>query len=100
VTYKGGFTPSGAPTGWVFLDRHRAGGFTIRWQRGDRAEYVQSGQRLGDHGMTEVLGAVCRARTKGVLATSVLGEHTGEAGRCVARPGPVSSSCALRTTWP
>lgn len=56
---------------------------TIRWQRGDRAEYVLSGQRLGDHGMTEVLGTICRARTKGVLATSVLGEHTDEAGRCV-----------------
>ncbi len=58
MSYKGGFTPSTAPTGWVFLDRHRADRFTIRWQRGDRVAYVLSGQRLGDHGMAEVLGAI------------------------------------------
>jgi hypothetical protein len=58
MSYKGGFTPSTAPTGWVFIDRHRANGFTIRWQRGDRMAYVLSGRRLGDHGMTEVLGTI------------------------------------------
>jgi hypothetical protein len=83
MSYKIGFTSSTAPTGWVFLGRHRADGFTIWWQRGNRVEYVLSGQRLGDHGMTEVLSAICLARTKRVLATSVLGEHTGEAGRWV-----------------
>ncbi len=51
MSYKGGFTPSTAPTGWVFLDRHRASGFTIRRQRGDRVEYALSGQRLGNHGL-------------------------------------------------
>ncbi len=51
----GGFTPSTAPTGWVFLDRRRAGGVTIRWKRGDSVAYVLSGARVGDHGMTEVL---------------------------------------------
>ncbi|MGH7869915.1 MAG: hypothetical protein ACREP9_20340 [Candidatus Dormibacteraceae bacterium] len=55
---RGGFTPSTAPTGWVFLDRHGADGFTIRWQRGDRVAYVLSGQRLGDHGMTGVMGTI------------------------------------------
>lgn len=58
MSYKRGFTPSTAPTGWVFLDRYRADGFTIRWQRGDRVAYVLSGQRLGDHGMTEILGTI------------------------------------------
>jgi hypothetical protein len=83
MSYKRGFTPSTAPIRWAFLGRHRADGFTLRWQRGNRVEYVLSGQRLGDYGMTEVLGAIRRARIKGVLATSVLGEHTDEAGRCV-----------------
>ena len=58
MSYKGGFTPSTAPTGWVFLERHRADGFTIRWKRGDRVAYVLSGQRMGDHGMAEVLGTI------------------------------------------
>lgn len=55
---KGGFTPSTAPTAWVFFDRHRADGFTIRWQRGDRVAYVLSGHRLGDYGMAEMLGTI------------------------------------------
>lgn len=54
----GGFTPSTAPTGWVFLDRHRADGFTIRCQRGDSVAYVLSGRRLDDHGMSEVVGTI------------------------------------------
>lgn len=58
MSYRGGFTPSTAPTGWVFIDRHRASGFTIRWRRGEGLAYVLSGQRLGDHGMTEVLDTI------------------------------------------
>ncbi len=58
MSNKGGFKPSTAPTGWVFLDRHPADGFTIQWQRGDQMAYVLSGQRLGDHGMIEVLGTI------------------------------------------
>ncbi len=58
MSNKGGFTPRMAPTGWVFLDRLRADGFTIRWKRGDQVAYMLSGQRLGDHGMTEVLGTI------------------------------------------
>lgn len=53
-----GFTSSTAPTGWVFLDRRRVGGFTIRWRRGDPVAYVLSGQRVGDHGMSEVLATL------------------------------------------
>jgi hypothetical protein len=56
--HKDGRTPSTAPTGWVFLDRHRADGFTIRWKRGDRVAYVLSGKRLHDNGMTELLGTI------------------------------------------
>lgn len=55
---KGGYTPSTAPTGWVFIDRHRQEGFTIRWKRGDSVAYVLSGQRVGDHGMADVLGTI------------------------------------------
>ena len=55
MSHKGGFAPSTAPTGWVFLDRHNAIGFTIRWKRGDQVAYVLRGQRLGDHGMADVL---------------------------------------------
>ncbi len=56
--HKGGFTPSTAPTGWVFLDHPCEDGFTIRWKRGDRVAYVLSGQRLGDHGMAKVLSTI------------------------------------------
>lgn len=58
MSRTGGFTPSAAPTGWVFLDRHRADGFTIRWKRGDSVAYVLSGRRIGDHGMSEVVGTI------------------------------------------
>jgi hypothetical protein len=54
----GGFTPSTAPTGWAFLGRGRAPGFTIRWKRGDPVAYVLSGQRVGDHGISEVLDTI------------------------------------------
>lgn len=55
---KGGAAPKAAPVGWVFLDRHRHEGVTIRWRRGDAVAYVLNGKRLGDHGMTEVLGTI------------------------------------------
>ena len=44
--------------GWVFLDRRRENGVTIRWRRGDRVAYVLDGRRVGDHGMAEVLDTV------------------------------------------
>ncbi len=37
-----------APVGWVFLDRHRHEGVTIRWRRGEPVAYVLHGQRIGD----------------------------------------------------
>ncbi|MGH3719347.1 MAG: hypothetical protein ACRDRI_11030 [Pseudonocardiaceae bacterium] len=46
---RGGVTPTTAPVGWVFLDRHRQGGLTIRWRRGEAVAYVLDGQRIGDH---------------------------------------------------
>jgi hypothetical protein len=55
---KGGAAPKAAPVGWVFLDRHRQEGVTIRWRRGDSVAYVLNGKRLGDHGMVEVLGTI------------------------------------------
>ena len=55
---RGGAAPSTPLAGWVFLDRHRHDGYTIRWRRGDSVAYVLSGQRVGDHGMTDVLGAI------------------------------------------
>lgn len=58
VNCRGGATPSTPLTGWVFLDRHREDGFTIRWRRGDPVAYVLSGQRVGDHGMADVLGTI------------------------------------------
>lgn len=61
MSRTGGFTSSTAPTGWVFLDRHRTDGFTIRWKRGDSVAYVLAGQRIGDHAMTGVLGTLISA---------------------------------------
>lgn len=58
VNRRGGATPRTAPTGWVFLDRHRHDGYIIRWRRDDRVVYVLSGQRVGDHGMVDVLGTI------------------------------------------
>lgn len=52
---------SGTPTalvGWVFLDRHRREGFTIRWRRGERKAYVLNGQRTGDHTTADVLAII------------------------------------------
>jgi hypothetical protein len=58
VSSRGGATPKALPVGWVFFGRHRNEGFTIRWRRGDPLAYVLNGQRVGDHGMTEVLGTI------------------------------------------
>lgn len=55
---KGGATPITAVVGWVFLDRHRHDGYTVRWRRGDALAYVLSGKKLGDHGMADVLGTI------------------------------------------
>lgn len=58
MSKKGGHTPSSPITGWVFIDRHRHDGFTIRWKRGDLLAYVLSGQRVGDHGMSDAIGTI------------------------------------------
>lgn len=50
--------PKAAPVGWVFFDRHRREGFTIRWRRGEHVAYVLDGQRVGDHGTAHVLGTI------------------------------------------
>ncbi|MGH3871995.1 MAG: hypothetical protein ACRDSR_10865 [Pseudonocardiaceae bacterium] len=55
---KGETTPKAAPVGWVFLDRRRHDGFTIRWRRGDAVAYVLGGKKLGDHGMIDVLDTI------------------------------------------
>lgn len=44
--------------GWVFLDRHRHDGYTIRWRRGEALAYVLSGKRLGDHGNVDILDTI------------------------------------------
>ena len=41
---QGGATPKTALVGWVFLDHHRADGFTIRWRRGEPVAYVLEGK--------------------------------------------------------
>jgi hypothetical protein len=56
--HQGGATSSASPVGWVFLDRRREDGFTIRWRRGDRVAYVLDGQRIGNHGMAGVLDTI------------------------------------------
>jgi hypothetical protein len=53
-----GTTPKATPVGWVFLDRHRHDGLTIRWRRGDLVAYVLDGQRLGDHTTTGILATI------------------------------------------
>ncbi|MGH3686528.1 MAG: hypothetical protein ACRDRU_24540 [Pseudonocardiaceae bacterium] len=54
----GGATPRPSPVGWVFLDRHRQDGLTIRWRQGDRVAHVLDGQRIGDHGMADIVGTI------------------------------------------
>ena len=48
----------GGVVGWVFLDRDRHDGYTIRWRRGDSIAHVLSGRQVGDHGMFEVMGTL------------------------------------------
>lgn len=55
---RGGAVPTTAPVGWVFLDRHRHDGYTIRWRRGEADAYVLSGRQVGNRGMVEVLDIV------------------------------------------
>ena len=58
MSSRGGATPTTAPVGWVFLDRHRQDGITIRWRRGEPVAYVLDGKQVGDHGMSEVLDTI------------------------------------------
>lgn len=55
---RSGTPPTAALVGWVFLDRHRREGFTIRWRRGERKAYVLNGQRTGDHTVVDVLATI------------------------------------------
>ena len=55
---QGGATAKTLPTGWVFFDRHRSDGFTIRWQRGDREAFVLEGNKVGSWTMEGVLGTI------------------------------------------
>jgi hypothetical protein len=58
MSSRGGATPTTAPVGWVFLDRHRQDGITIRWRRGEAVAYVLDGKQIGDHGMSQVLDTI------------------------------------------
>jgi hypothetical protein len=44
--------------GWVALPAPEPWGCTLRWCRGEPVAYVLRGQRVGDHGMAEVLAEV------------------------------------------
>ena len=55
---RGGATPKTAPVGWVFLDRHRHDGYTIRWQRGDSVAYVLAGRQMFSYQMADVLHTI------------------------------------------
>ena len=46
------------PTGWVFFDRHRSDGFTIRWQRGDHEAYILKGNKVGSWTMQGFIGRI------------------------------------------
>jgi hypothetical protein len=59
----GGAMPKTAPVSWVFLDRHRHDGYTIRCRRGDAVTYMLSGKKLGDHGMIDLLDTIPVAPT-------------------------------------
>jgi hypothetical protein len=50
--------PKSVPVGWVFLDRHRHNGITIRWRRGESQAYVLEGHRLGDHAVAGILATI------------------------------------------
>lgn len=48
--------PQSPVVGWVFIDRHS--GYTVRWKRGDPVAYVLSGNQVGNHSMSGVLGTI------------------------------------------
>jgi hypothetical protein len=54
----GGAAPTTALVGWVFLDRYRHDGYTVRWRRGDPVAHVLAGHQIGNLGMVDVLDAV------------------------------------------
>lgn len=72
---KVGAAPKTAPVGWVFLDRHRHDGYTIRWRRGGKLAYVLNGNRVGDHGMSEVLDTILAREPRKRFAWSGRTEH-------------------------
>ncbi|MGH3941086.1 MAG: hypothetical protein ACRDTG_21090 [Pseudonocardiaceae bacterium] len=55
---RGGAMPKTAPGGWVFLDRKRHDGITVRWRRGEPLAYVLDGKRIGDHTLAGVLDTI------------------------------------------
>ena len=55
---RGGTVLKTAPVGWVFLDRHRHDGYTIRWQRGDVVAYVLAGNQMYSHQTSDVLHTI------------------------------------------
>lgn len=57
MTRSGTTTPR-PPIGWVFLDRHRNDGYTIRWQRGDPVAYVLAGNQMFSHQTADVLHTI------------------------------------------
>ena len=58
---QGGAAPKTAPVGWVFLDRHRQEGITVRWRRGEQTAHILEGKRVGDHAMTGLLDKIAVA---------------------------------------
>ena len=54
----GGAAPKIAPVGWVFFDRRRDEGYTIRWRRGDAVAYVLAGRQLFSHQTADVLHTI------------------------------------------
>lgn len=55
---KGGAAPKTAPVAWVFIDRHRHNGYTIRWRRGETKAYVLAGNRIGNHSDTDIVDTI------------------------------------------
>lgn len=52
-----GYTQDSA-SGWVFLDRLRKDGITIRWRRGEPIAYALEGKRVGDHAAAGILDKI------------------------------------------
>lgn len=55
---RGESIPKTAPVGWVFLDRLRKDGITIRWRRGEPVAYVLEGKQVGDHAAAGILDKI------------------------------------------